>query len=233
MNIKIFGDGANLEDMKKAHEEGVVRGFTTNPTLMKKAGIVDYEGFAKEVLKEITDVPISFEVFSDDFESMEKEALLIHSWGGNTNVKIPITNTKGESSIPLIKKLSEQGIPLNITAIFTWEQIKEISKVLNPNINTIISIFAGRIADAGVDPIPLVKKAVKYFEGKNVQILWASTREVLNIVQADKCGCHIITVTYDLIKKMGSIGKDLTEFSLDTVKMFYNDALSSGFKILE
>lgn len=232
MKIKIFADGANLEDMKRVHKEGTVRGLTTNPTLMKKAGITNYEQFAKDVLKEITDIPISFEVFSDDFESMEKEALLISSWGKNVNVKIPITNTKGESSIPLIKKLSDQGVQLNVTAILTLEQIKEVRKALNPNVDNIVSIFAGRIADTGVDPMPIMKKAVKLFQGTNNQILWASTRELLNIFQAEKCGCHIITITYDILKKFNMIGKDLKELSLETVQMFASDAKVSGYKII-
>lgn len=231
MKIKIFADGANLEDMKRVHKDGIVRGFTTNPTLMKKAGITNYEEFAKKVLNEIKDLPISFEVFSDDFESMEREALIINSWGKNTNIKIPITNTKGESSIPLIKKLSDQGIQLNVTAILTLDQIKQVSKAINPKVGTIVSIFAGRIADTGVDPIPVMKKAVKIFEGKNVEVLWASTRELLNVFQAEKCGCQIITVTYDILKKFNLIGKDLKELSLETVQMFYNDAKSSEFKI--
>jgi len=232
MKIKIFGDGANLEDMIKAHEEKTVNGFTTNPTLMKQAGIIDYEKFAKEVLEKIQDVPISFEVFSDDFESMEKEALLINSWGKNTNVKIPIMNTKGESSIPLIKKLSEQGVQLNITAVFTTHQIDEIYNVLNLNMQNIVSIFAGRIADTGIDPTIIVRYAVEKFKNTNVDILWASTREVYNIIQADECECDIITVTYDIIKKMKNIGKNLRQFSLETVQMFRSDAISSGFKIL-
>jgi transaldolase len=232
MKIKIFADGADVKDMVKVYKEGIVTGFTTNPTLMKKSGITDYEKFAKEVLKEITDLPISFEVFSDDFESMEREALIINSWGKNVNVKIPITNTKGESSFPLILKLLQQGIKINITAILTMRQIDEIANVLPTDSDVIISIFAGRIADTGIDPIQTMKYAFrKFILFNNVRILWASTRELLNIIQAEECECDIITVTNDILKKLLMIGKDLTELSLETVLMFYNDAKSSGFKI--
>jgi len=233
MKIKIYGDGADLKSILKARDEGIIDGVTTNPTLMKAAGIKDYEKFAKEVLEKITLLPISFEVFSDDFENMEREAKIINSWGDNVNVKIPITNTKGESSIPLIEKLIKEGIKLNVTAIFTIKQLEELKEVIDYNDSIILSIFAGRIADAGIDPMLIVKKARQeiFSMHDNVEILWASTREVLNIVQAEECGCDIITVTYDILKKLPSLGKDLTEFSLDTVKMFYNDAKESGFKI--
>jgi len=233
MKIKIFADGANISEMLKIHKEGIVRGLTTNPTLLRKAGVTNYEEFAKNVLKEITDMPISFEVLSDDFESMEKEAVIINDWGKNTNVKIPITNTKGESSLPLIKKLLEEGVQLNITAVLSLKQIIEINEALSfyPDSEVIVSIFAGRIADTGVDPIPIMKKAVKMFKDKNVEVLWASSRELLNIIQAEKCGCHIITVTPNILSKLSMIGKDLDELSLDTVKMFMTDAIASGFKI--
>jgi len=232
LNIKIFADGADIVSMKKAYQEGIVSGFTTNPTLMKKAGITDYEAFAKEVLSEIQDLSISFEVFSDDFENMEREARKIASWGNNIHVKIPITNTKKESSIPLIKKLSAEGISLNITAIMPLSQVREVAEVLNPEVNNIVSIFAGRIADTGRDPIPIMKEAAQILKpNPNADLLWASPREVLNIFHADQCGCRIITCTNDILKKLKTLGKDLNQFSLETVQMFYDDAQSSGFKI--
>ncbi len=232
INIKIFADGANIESMKQAYKEGVVKGFTTNPTLMKKDGVTDYESFAKAAIAAITDMPISFEVFSDDFVSMEKEARQIGSWGKNVNIKIPITNTKGESSIPLIKKLSAEGIFLNITAILTLEQVKEVAAALSPTSEAIVSVFAGRIADTGRDPKPLMKECAKLLQGlPKAYLLWASSRELLNIFEAQECGCHIITVTNDLLKKLPMVGKDLKELSLDTVKMFYKDATSAGYKI--
>jgi len=233
MKIKIYGDGANIKDMIKARDEGIVKGFTTNPTLMAKAGITDYEKFAKDVLKEITELPISFEVFSDDFDEMERQALLINSWGDNVNIKIPITNTKGESSVPLISKLLKQGVKLNVTAIFTLGQLEELQQAIYFTDSIILSVFAGRIADAGADPMPMLKKARNKLFGSydNVEILWASTREVFNIIQAEKCGCDIITVTYDIIDKLKNIGKELNQFSLETVQMFYNDAKKSGFSL--
>ena len=233
LKISIFADGANVEEMKKAYNLGIVKGFTTNPTLMRKAGVVDYKQFAKEVLKEIVDLPISFEVFSDEFDLMEKEAREIFSWGENVNIKIPITNTKGKSSIPLIEKLSKEGIPLNVTAILTKKQIRGLAKTISKDSKVIISIFAGRIADTGTDPIPYMEEAVELFRGhKNVEILWASPRELLNIFQAEECGCHIITVINDILKKNPMVGKDLEELSLETVKMFYNDANNAGYKII-
>ena len=232
LKINLYADGADINDMKKAYSEGVVKGFTTNPTLMRKAGISDYETFAKQVLKEITDRPISFEVFSDDFEAMEREARKIAAWGKNVNVKIPITNTKGKSSAALIKKLSKDGLSLNVTAILTVSQVQEIADVITPSSKTIISVFAGRIADTGVDPIPMMKECKKILKGnKNAELLWASSRELLNIFHAEECGCEIITVTNDILKKLAMVGKDLTDLSLDTVKMFYNDAQAAGYKI--
>jgi len=231
LKIKIFADGADVNAMKQAYAEGIVKGFTTNPTLMKKSGVSDYEAFAKNVLKEITNLPISFEVFSDDFASMEREAKKIAGWGKNVNVKIPITNTKGESSIELIKKLSHEGLSLNITAMLTVEQVREVAKAISPKSNTIVSIFAGRIADTGSDPRPHMKEAAKILKGTNAELLWASSRQLFNIFEAEECGCQIITVTNDILKKMSMIGKDLSELSLDTVKMFYKDAQSAGYKI--
>jgi transaldolase len=233
LKIKIFADGANINEMLKLHKLDYVKGFTTNPTLMRKDGVTNYEKFAKDVLKEITDLPISFEVFSDDFDSMEKEARKISGWGKNVFVKIPITDTKGNSSIQLIKKLSDSGIALNITAILTTKQVEEVTKVINVNSKTIISVFAGRIADTGRDPIPYMLQAKKIIgDRKNVDLLWASSRELLNIFQADECGCNIITVTNDILKKLPMVGKDLSDLSLDTVKMFGNDAQKAGYKII-
>ncbi|MGL5244419.1 MAG: transaldolase [Sarcina sp.] len=233
LNIKIFADGANLEGMVEEYNKGIVSGFTTNPSLMKKAGVKDYKKFAKEVLKEIKDMPVSFEVFSDNIDHMEKEAREISTWGENVYIKIPVTNTNGEFTGDIIKKLSDDGIKVNVTAVFTIEQIKEIIKVLNPKTPSIISIFAGRIADTGVDPISIVKEAVELCKDKpNIEILWASCREALNVVHADKSGCEIITITNDILDKFKNFGKPLDEYSLDTVKGFYKDAVSLGYKIL-
>lgn len=230
LKIKIFADGANVTEMKKVYSEGIVRGFTTNPTLMKKDGVKDYVAFAKDVLSEIKTMPISFEVFTDDFESMERQAREIGSWGENVFIKIPITNTKGEPSYELIKKLSDDGMKLNVTAILTLEQIENVSKSINSGTPAIVSLFAGRIADTGRDPIPYIKESLKILKGNpNAELLWASSRELLNIFQAEECGCHIITVTNDLLKKLQMVNKDLKELSLDTVKMFYNDASSAGY----
>jgi transaldolase len=232
LKIHVYADGANKDEMIKRYKEGFVKGFTTNPTLMAKAGITDYEGFAKSVLAVITDLPISFEVFSDDFPEMKRQALKIKSWAPNVNVKIPITNTKGEPALNLIKELLAEGTKLNVTAIFTEKQLQGLKEVMKPKDDVIVSVFAGRIADAGVDPMPIMKTAVAMFKDlEGAKVLWASPREVLNVYQAEEVGCHIITVTDDLIKKIASRGKDLTEFSLDTVKMFYNDAQKAGFQL--
>lgn len=233
IRIKIFADGANVKEMLKLYEQGFVKGFTTNPTLMRKDGVENYEKFAREVLKEIRDLPISFEVFSDDFSDMEKEAKKIAGWGNNVAVKIPITNTRNESSVPLIKTLSDEGLYINVTAVLTIQQVEEIVKNINDNSKIIISVFAGRIADTGKDPVPYMIKAKEIMNTKhNAELLWASSRELLNIFQASKCGCDIITVTNDILKKLSLIGKSLEEMSLDTVKMFHNDAKSAGYKIL-
>jgi len=233
LKIKLFADGADINEMKRIYREGIVKGFTTNPTLMRKANVANYEAFAKDVLKEICDLPISFEVFSDEFDTMEIEARKIASWGKNVNVKIPITNTKGELSTALIKKLSGEGISLNITAILTVEQVEAVARVISPRTRTIISVFAGRIADTGRDPVPYMKEAVSILKSnRNAELLWASSRELLNIFQAESCGCHIITVTSDILKKIQNIGKDLGILSLDTVKMFYEDARASKYEII-
>ena len=232
LKIKIFADGADLNAMLEQYKNGSVKGFTTNPTLMRKNGVSDYESFAKEVLKNIKDLPISFEVFSDDFNEMEQQANKIASWGANVNVKIPITNTKQQSSIPLVKKLSAAGLSLNVTAILTLDQVRQVKEALNPNVYSIVSVFAGRIADTGRDPMPIMKESAQILKPlKNTDLLWASSRELLNIFQAEEVGCQIITVTPDIVKKMSGVNKDLAELSLDTVKMFYSDACAAGFKI--
>jgi len=231
--IKIFADGADINGMKEMYKAGYVSGFTTNPTLMKKAGVLDYEAFALEVVKEITNLPLSFEVFSDDWENMEKEARKIGSWANNIYVKIPVTNTKGESSEKLIKKLSAEGVKLNITAILTVNQVEQVVKALTPGSGAYVSVFAGRIADTGVNPIPIIKQTVDICRGiEGVETIWASTRELINIFQAQDCGADIITVTNDVLKKIPLIGKDLSELSLDTVKMFHEDAKGLGYKII-
>ncbi|MFA7360070.1 MAG: transaldolase [Candidatus Kapaibacterium sp.] len=233
LKIKIFSDGADVNEMEKASQNGLIKGFTTNPTLMKKSGITDYEKFAKEAILKVNNLPISFEVFSDDFENMEKEAVKISGWGENVYVKIPITNTKSDSSVDLIKFLDRKGIKLNITAILTLKQVQDLFNALNEKSKSIISVFAGRIADTGVDPVPIMKEAKSIlFPKRNLELLWASSRELLNIFQAQECGCDIITVTNDLLKKLNMVGMDLGDLSLDTVKMFYNDAKSAGYKIL-
>jgi len=231
--IKIFADGADINGMKEMYKAGYISGFTTNPSLMKKAGVKDYEAFAVEAVKEINNLPLSFEAFSDDFETMEKEARKIGSLGDNVYIKIPITNTKGESSTELIRKLSSEGFKLNITAILTLAQVERVIKVISPDSRTFISVFAGRIADTGVNPIPIMKQAADICHGiKGVESIWASTRELINIFQAQDCGIDIITVTNDILKKLPLIGKDLTQLSLDTVRMFHDDAKSLGYRIV-
>ncbi len=227
--MKIFLDSANLEALKQYL---VIEGMTTNPTIMFKAGVTDYQGFAKTVLSAVGDMPISFEVFADDFPEMERQARLINSWGGNVYIKIPITNTKGESSLPLIRTLLDSGLKLNVTAILTEQQVESLHSIMNSKDDVIVSIFAGRIADTGLDPEPLMKQSVeKYKDLPKAKILWASCREVLNIYQAQNCGCHIITVPEDYLKKLQMKGKNLAELSLDTVKMFYADSQKAGFKL--
>ena len=232
LKVKIFSDGADKEDMLDMASKTFIRGLTTNPTLMKKAGIKDYEAFAKDILSTIKEKPISFEVFSDDFDEMEKQAMKITSWADNVYVKIPVTNTKKESSKELIKRLVEKKVKLNITAIMTLDQVKTVLSVLDNKVPSIISVFAGRIADTGKDPIPLMKECLKEIKiNPKSELLWASPRELLNIIQADQIGCHIITVTKDVIKKLKLVNYDLEDYSLDTVKMFYKDAVDAGFKI--
>ena len=233
LKIKLFMDGADFETMKGFYKGGLIKGFTTNPSLMRKAGVSDYEQFAKKVLAAIPDRPISFEVFSDDFETMEREARKIASWGKSHYVKIPVTNTKGESSAALIKKLSAEGILLNVTAILCLDQVETVARSLNPGVPSVVSVFAGRIADTGRDPAPLMKQSVGILKSNSrAEVLWASTRELLNIFQAEECGCHIITVAPDILKKFELVGKDLKELSLDTVRQFYQDAQSAGFNLV-
>jgi len=219
--------------MRAAYVNGWVQGFTTNPTLMRKGGVTDYEAFAREALQAIPDLPISFEVFSDAFDEMEREARRIASWGSNTYVKVPITNTRGEASTELIRRLASDGIALNVTAIFTLDQVRATVASLSPNVPSIVSVFAGRIADTGIDPIPVMAEALKLVQTlPQAELLWASPREVLNVYQADEVGCHIITATPDLLGKLKLSGKDLDEFSLETVRMFYDDAQAAGYKLL-
>ena len=234
LSIKVYSDGAVLETMLKDLNSGLVSGFTTNPSLMKKAGITSYIGFAKEVLKDLKEFPVSFEVFVDDIETMEKEAEKIASLGENVYVKIPVTNSKGESTVDLMKRLAAKGVKINATAIFTLEQVREVVGALKAGTPGIVSVFAGRIADTGVDPVPIMKEALSICRQKDgVELLWASPRETYNIYQADELGVDIITCTSDLIQKLSLNGKDLTEYSLETVQMFLKDSTSLGFKILD
>lgn len=233
LKIDIYADGADFASILKLNNNSIIKGFTTNPTLMKKAGVANYKDFAIELLKVIKDKPISFEVFSDEIEEMETQAREISSWADNVYVKIPVTNSKGLSTKEIISNLSNDNINLNVTAVFTLDQVKGIISSVNNKSNTIISIFAGRIADTGVDPIPLMQKSVNLSKiNTKIKILWASPRELLNIIHADKSGCQIITVAEDIIKKLNLVNKDLQEFSLETVKMFYDDAQKVGYKIL-
>jgi transaldolase len=232
LNVKVFADGADLASMKTLAQKSIVKGLTTNPTLMRRAGITDYKSFAQSVLSEIKDKPVSFEVFSDDFHDMQRQAMEISSWGKNVYVKIPVMNTKGQSSAELVRTLSQAGVKLNVTAIFTTKQIVETYDALRGGAPSNISVFAGRIADAGLDALPFMQTAValaNMIDG--CEVIWASPREVYNVVQASQIGCHIITVTPDILGKLEQLGKDLTQFSNETVSMFYRDAQSAGFKI--
>jgi transaldolase len=232
LKVKIFADGADKNGILEMQQDPYIKGFTTNPTLMKKAGITDYEAFACDILKHVKDEPISFEVFSDDFQEMYEQALQISSWGRNVYVKIPVTNTKGQSSAPLIEKLAKKGVKQNVTALMTLEQVREVTQALADGPEAYISVFAGRIADTGRDPLPLMKATLEIMAPHpQLELIWASPRELLNIFQANEIGCHIITVTNDTLKKLYLVGKDLNEFSLETVKMFYEDAVKAGFKL--
>jgi transaldolase len=231
--LKIFADGAALAPILELYKNPRISGFTTNPTLMRKAGLTDYRAFAHEVLAAIKDKPISFEVFADEFSEMKRQALEIKTWGDNVYVKIPITNTKRESAAPLIRELASSGVKLNVTALCTVDQVRETAAALKGGAPSVVSVFAGRIADTGRDPIPLMREALTICRaaGKGVELLWASPRELLNIVQAAEIGCDIITVTPDVLAKLPTIGKDLAQFSLETVQMFYKDAQAAGFKL--
>ena len=232
LKVKIFADGADKAGMLEMYEKPFVKGLTTNPTLMKKAGITDYRAFCKDILTSINDKPLSFEVFSDDFLEMERQALEIASWGDNVYVKIPITNTKQETCYALVEKLANQKVKLNVTALMTLDQVRNVVAALDPNIPSYVSVFAGRIADTGYDPVPLMTTAVEILKtAPAAELIWASPRELLNIFQADEIGCHVITVTNDILKKLSLVGYDLDEYSLDTVKMFYADAVAAGFKL--
>lgn len=232
LKVKLFADGADIAGIKEMAANPMIKGFTTNPTLMRKAGITDYKSFALEVLAVVPDRPVSFEVFADDFPTMERQALEIASWGPNVIVKIPVTNTKGEFSGPLVKRLSEAGVQLNVTALLTNQQVQGIVDHLAPQTPAIVSVFAGRIADTGRDPVPLMAEAVRILQAKpKAELIWASPRELLNIFQADAIGCHIITATNDILKKLALVGKNLTDYSLETVEMFDRDARAAGFNI--
>jgi transaldolase len=232
LKVKIFADGADRGGMLELYRNPLIRGFTTNPTLMRAAGISDYEAFAREILRAIPDRPISLEVFSDDFAEMEVQARRIASWGENVYVKIPVTNTEGESSIPLVRALARGGVKQNVTALLTLAQVHDVSAALGSGPPACVSVFAGRVADTGRDPVPLMAAAVQLLKPyPQVELIWASPRELLNIFHADQVGCHIITVTHDVLKKLPLVGKDLDEYSLDTVKMFRSDAVKAGFKL--
>ncbi len=232
LSVKIFADGADLPGMLALYRQPYIKGFTTNPTLMRKAGIADYRGFAREVLGAIRDRPISFEVFSDEFCEMERQAREIASWGDNVYVKIPVTNTRGETAGPLVRRLSHEGVKLNVTALLPLEQVREMAACVAGGAPACISVFAGRMADTGVDPVPMMAEAVRVLSAApNAELIWASPRELLNIFQADAIGCHIITVTHDILKKLSLVGRDLHDYSLDTVKMFHSDAAQAGFTL--
>jgi transaldolase len=232
LKIKLFADGADKAGILELYRNPSIKGFTTNPTLMRQAGITDYRGFARGILEVIRDRPISFEVFSDDFVQMERQAREIASWGSNVFVKIPITNTAGESSLGLVRTLARSGVQLNVTALMTLEQVRDCALALAGGPPSFVSVFAGRIADTGRDPLPLMAAAVELLRlSPQAELIWASPREVLNVYQADAVGCHVITATFDILKKLKLEGKDLTEYSLDTVKMFRRDAVEAGFEL--
>jgi transaldolase len=232
ISVKIFADGAEVTNMIEMSKQSYIQGLTTNPTLMKQAGVTNYTEFAKQVLENIKTKPISFEVFSDDLTEMKKQAKIISGWGDNVYVKIPVTNTLGISTAPIVKDLSDQGVKINVTAVTTIKQVLEISNNLNKDAKSFVSVFAGRIADTGVDPIPTITRSLEVLESHtNCEVIWASPRELLNVIQASEIGCHVITVTNDIIKKLSLIDKDLETYSLETVQMFYKDANQSNFTI--
>jgi len=230
--VKIFADGADLPGMVEMYRKPYIKGFTTNPTLMRKAGISDYRAFAMQVLQEIPDRPISFEVFSDELKEMERQALEIRSWGENVYVKIPVTNTRRESTCDLVRRLSHSGVKVNVTALLSLAQVRDVAAAVTGGAPAYVSVFAGRVADTGYDPVPLMAAAVEMVRAEpNTELIWASPRELLNIFQADAIGCHIITVTNDILKKLSLVGRHLEEYSLDTVKMFHDDAAEAGFAV--
>jgi transaldolase len=232
LKIKIFADGADIDGILELAKNPLVKGFTTNPTLMHRAGVVDYERFAREVLDVVREAPVSFEVIADSFDDMARQARKIATWGDNVYVKIPITNTSAESSVELIRGLTSDGLRLNVTALTTLEQVDSLSSTLDPLVPSIVSVFAGRIADTGVDPVPVMEAALKILAPlPGAELLWASPRELLNVVQAERSGCHIITVTHELLRKLSGLGRDLAAVSLDTVTMFYDDAVQSGLTL--
>ena len=230
--VKIFADGADLDGILALYSNPLIKGFTTNPTLMRKSGIADYEAFAHQLVAAIPDRPISFEVFADDFDEMIAQGRVIASWGANVNVKIPVTTTKGAFTGPVVRTLANAGIAVNVTAVMTEQQVERIAECLAPNVPAIVSVFAGRVADTGRDPVPVMRAALRALSARpKAELLWASPRELLNIFQADDIGCHIITVSHDLLAKLSLVGKDLGDYSLETVKMFHRDAVAAGFRI--
>ncbi|MTI08920.1 transaldolase [Rhodospirillaceae bacterium RKSG073] len=232
LRTQIFADGANIEDIKHYANSSHIKGFTTNPTLMRNAGVHNYEEFAKEALKWAVNKPISFEVLADDFDEMERQALKIANWGDNVNVKIPVSNKKGDPSYDVIYRLARQGVKVNVTAVFTIDQIQHVSDAMTDCVDGYISVFAGRIADTGIDPLSIMKEAVEIIKtSQNNRLIWASPREIFNLIQAHDIGCHIITLTPDLLKKLPLIGKDLLPFSKETVNMFYQDAVASEYTL--
>ena len=232
LRVKLFADGADRAGMLEMYANPLIKGFTTNPTLMRKAGVEDYEAFARDLVVAIPDRPISLEVFSDDFDEMERQARKLAALGTYVYVKIPVTNTRGDSSVPLIGRLARAGIKVNVTAMMTFKQVRMVSEALAGGPPACVSVFAGRIADTGQDPVPLMREAVQFLTRvANVELIWASPRELLNIFQADAIGCHIITVTHDILKKLTVVGRGLDDYSLETVKMFHDDAAKAGYKL--
>jgi transaldolase len=230
LKIKIFADGADAPEMLEMYSKPFIKGLTTNPTLMRKAGISNYRAFAREILAQIRDKPLSLEVVCDEFAEMEHQAIEISGWADNVYVKIPVTNTRGEASYALIRRLASRGVKLNVTAIMTLVQVREVVSALSPEVAGFVSVFAGRIADTGVDPVPLMAEAVRMLKTRpKAELIWASPREVLNIFHADSIGCHVVTATHDILRKLPLVGYNLEEYSLDTVRMFYRDAVAAGF----
>ena len=232
LKIKIFADGADRKGMLEMYRNPRIKGFTTNPSLMRKAGVSDYGTFAMDILSEFTDRPISFEVFSDEFDEMRRQAELIASWADNVFVKIPVTNTRGEPSYSVVSELSQAGVKVNVTAIMLLDQVRKVGDAVSGGASCCVSVFAGRIADTGRDPVPIIAEAVRILQPyPNAELIWASPRELLNVFQADEAGCHIITATNDVLRKLQLVGKNLDEYSLETVKMFYDDAAAAGFTL--